>query len=938
MERKNFILIGFFLSNMAALIYEVVWGRELGYVFGTTAYAISTVLASFMAGLSLGSYFFGKLSDRRDPVRLFVLLELGIGFYGLFTLFIFSELTHPFLFIVRNFSGQAFLFTQFLTIFSFLSIPTTLIGGTFPVINKIYAVRFKELGEKVGVVYSLDTLGAAAGAFLSGFLLIPVLGLNLTTLFAATVNIFVGVTIFQIFPRGSVLRSPKREKTFSLFNWIVLVSFFISGFAALGYEIVLAHLLTIVFSTSIYAFSLILTALMLGLGLGSYLISKVVDKLRDPVGTFIALEVGIGLYFILLLSVFSKMDIIFLKLYQRFNDSFAILFGSFFMVFLALLLVPTTLMGASLPLVSRIFARKLSVVGLDVGSVFSTNTAGGIFGSLMAGFILIPFVGVEKTVITLAILNLIAGSLLLNYSKLKKQTFMVILVVFLGVTAAYSSYAVDPLIGGAYYYGIRFDSIDEYKEHKNSQTILFQQEDPHGSVTATGGDDVTALHINGKIDASNSKVDLTTEYMLAYAPLMFHKDPEKVLNIGLGGGFTLSSIEDFRDVKSIDVVEINPAVVEATKRVFPELNDNALVDPRLSLIIEDARNHLAVTNKKYDVIISEPSNMWLAGEGGLFTHEFYELAASRLNEGGIFAQWAPLFELGGRDLKVLLNTFQSVFPHVHVFVIQGGDIIIVGSLEETSYDYHILWGRFGSQKIERHFSKVRLSGVAGSPVPGPIEFFLSLYFMDPEEVEDYILGVGDLNTDDNLLLEFAAAKTHFRRRSFGETALADLIDFKRRRLGAITTSPRIINLVMATEKKDFYNLFNIEVERGVNWSIEDWGYGYIFHPESGSYNILRSFIYSTPAGKLSWIRIDNVPLSLRAEEVVQVIAHSQLVSPTFLEVFKTESGERYIYTDGQRLFAGWQCGEPNLNILILNSQDLEVGRGVFNRVNCISSN
>jgi spermidine synthase len=288
MERNNFLLIGFFLSNMAALIYEVVWGRELGYVFGTTAYAISTVLASFMAGLALGSYFFGKLSDRRDPVRLFVLLELGIGFYGLFTLLIFSELTHPFLFIARNFSGQAFLFTQFLTIFAFLSIPTILIGGTFPVMSKIYAVRFKELGEKVGVVYSLDTLGAAAGAFISGFLLIPVLGLNLTTLFAATVNIFVGATIFQIFPRVSVPGSPKREK-----------SFFISGFAALGYEIVLTQLLTIVFSTSIYAFSLILTAFMLGLGLGSYLISKVVDRLRDPVGTFIALELGIGVKWIL---------------------------------------------------------------------------------------------------------------------------------------------------------------------------------------------------------------------------------------------------------------------------------------------------------------------------------------------------------------------------------------------------------------------------------------------------------------------------------------------------------------------------------------------------------------------------------------------------------------------------------------------------------------
>jgi spermidine synthase len=628
------------------------------------------------------------------------------------------------------------------------------------------------------------------------------------------------------------------------------------------------------------------------------------------------------------------MDIIFLKLYLRFNESFSILFGTFFLVFLTFLLIPTTLMGATLPIISRIFSRDLSVVGWDVGSVFSTNTAGGIFGSLTAGFILIPLFGLEKTVIGVAMLNLTAGAILFRYSNLKKQIFIGLLVIFLGITVFFSSYAVDPLVGGAYYSGIRFDSIDEYTKNKNSQTLLFQKEDPHGFVTATSGDNVTALHINGKIDSSNSKVDLTTEYMLAYAPIMFHQNPGEVLNIGLGGGFTLSAIEDFRDVTSIDVVEINPAVIEATQKIFPELNDNALADPRLNLIKQDARNYLAVTNKKYDVIISEPSNMWLAGEGGLFTQEFYKLVANRLNKGGIIAQWAPLFELENRDLRVLLNTFQSVFPQVHVFVIQGGDIIIVGSFEEISYDYHILWGRSVSQRIDRHFSKIRLSGEADAPTPGPVEFFLSFYFMDPEEVEEYIMGVNEFNTDDNLLLEFAGAKTHFRRRAFSETALADIIDFKRERMGAITTSPRIINLVTETEKRDFFDLFNIEVERGVNWSIEDLGYGYIFHPEIGSYNILRSFTYATQVGELSWIRIDNVPLSLTAEEVGQILAHSQFVSPTFLEVANTERMSRYVYTDGQRLFAGWQCGEPNLNILILNSQDLEAAKSVFDRVIC----
>jgi spermidine synthase len=674
---------------------------------------------------------------------------------------------------------------------------------------------------------------------------------------------------------------------------------------------------------------------MLGLALGSFLIGRIVDRLKDVTGVFIYVEICIGLYALLMMLIFSKLDIIFLRLFFRFNDSFTTLFASFFLAFFILLLIPTTLMGATMPLVSRIFTRSLPEAGHDIGMVFSSNTFGGIFGSLSAGFILIPLLGTEKTILSGALLNIAAGAMLFKYSKLRKETFYGLFATFIFITAAFSSYAIDPLIGGAYYQGIWQGGLEEYKDDKRQTVILFQKEDPNGFVTVvTRPDGPTTLQINGKADASD-RFDIPTEYMLAYAPLMLHPNPVNILNIGLGAGFTLSAIEDFDEVRSIDVLEINPAVIEATVQEFSESNDDALGDPRLKLVVGDARNMLLVNEKKYDVIISEPSNPWLAGESGLFTQEFYWIAKNRLNKGGIFTQWIPLYDLSGRDLQVHLNTFHSVFPYVNAFVIGGGDMILVGSLDDLAYDYPTLKKRFDYPAVKRHFTRLTLNAVAHTAVPEPIEYFFSFYFMDPLEIKEYIVDEGELNSDDKPIMEFNTAVAHFMTGAKVERSLQDVLKFKVERQGAIATSPQIINHVTIGEQRDVFELFGIEVNKGVDWSLKDVGYGFIFFPESGVYNILRSFSFHTEAGDLSWIKVDNVPLGIPDVGAASVITQSQMVSLTMLEPFEKDGGAMFMFTDGNRLYGAWQCGEPNLNILILSSQDLETARDVFGRVSCI---
>jgi len=937
MDDERLLLIGFTFSNMASLVYEVVWGRELGYVFGTTAYAVSAVLAAFMTGLALGSFIFGRLADRQEPVRLFAFLELGIGVYGILTIWLFSALTHPYIFISKSLSGASFLFLQVALAMAVLLIPTTLIGGTFPVMSKIHARRFEQLGERISDVYSLDTIGAAAGAFASGFILIPFLGLARTTVFAAALNLLVGALIYQRLPELQ-LKAPerlKREVSLGAFEKTVLASFFLSGFAALTYEVVWTHMLGTVFSTSIYAFSTILTAFMAGLALGSYLVGKVVDRLKDPVGAFIYVELGIAVCAILLLSAFSKMDILFLKLYYSLNSSFVALFTAFFLLFFTLFLLPTTLMGSTMPLVSRIFTRALPEVGEDIGSIFSSNTLGGILGSLAGGFLLLPLLGVEKAIIAASLFNITSAALLFQHSKLDKNSFLGALAIFAAIGFLFTSYSISPLTGGAYYQGTRLERMEDYNRVKEQTEILFTKEDPHGVVAVTRYKGATSLLINGKIDASNGIEDLTTEYMLAYAPLMLHPAPEKVLNIGLGGGFTLSAIEDFNEVRAIDVVEINPAVVEATMEEFSELNDHALSDPRANLVVADARNFLLVNDRKYDVVISEPSNPWLGGESGLFTEEFYRLVKKRLEEDGVFVQWVPLYDLRAEDLKVLLKTFQKVFTHTHTFLTaSAGDMIVVGSAKDMDYDYKLMKDRLSRPVLKRRFTVFAASSERQRTANQDIESFFSYYALSPEEVRSYASGARDTNRDDHPLIEFASARFNFMNTT-RTSSILDIVHFKLESSSAILVSPPISNLTARVGERDVFGLFEMEVERGEDWQLEDVGFSYIQYPQGG-FRILRWFVYHTDAGELTWIRIDNTSLQMSVEEMQQAIAEAQLVSLTPMGVMEKDGGSLYLFSDATRLFAAWQCGRPSLNVLILDSQDFSSAGEEFRRVRCLS--
>ncbi len=942
MKTEKILLIGFALSSMSALIYEVVWSRELTYIFGTSVYAVSTVLATFMFGLALGSFIFGKLVDRQEnPLRLFALLEIGLGVYGIIVIGIFSLIVHPYRFLYSLLHGSSLLFlsSQFILAFIALILPTTLIGGTFPVMSKIYTEEFDALGEKVGVVYSLNTVGAAVGAFSSGFVLMPILGLNRTTLLAAFVNLAVGAIIYDLSNKtiSKIVEKVKHKKVgLRTLDKVILVSFFFSGFAALTYEVVWTRFLSLIFGTSVYAFSTMLTAFMVGLALGSYAVSKVVDSINDPVGAFILVEWGIGIYGMLLLLLFSNLDMLYFNIYSRWSASFSSMWFVFFLVFFSLLLIPTMLMGATLPLVSKIYSRDLRTVGGDIGAVFSSNTFGGIFGAFLAGFVLIPSIGIEKASLIAAAMNICIVVVLFRFSKIRKEVFLLIFVIFSIIGVSLSTYGVDPLQAGVYYNTNRFSNASDYEEFKAETELLFKKDDPHGLVTVTKGRGTTALHINGKIDANNVG-DIPNEYMLAYAPLFTHEDPKRVLNIGLGGGFTLSAIEDL-DVEQIDVIEINPAVVEATRQVFYQYNDNALDDPRVNLIIADARNYLFTSDEKYDVIISEPSNPWLAGEGGLFTREFYELVKQHLYKGGVFAQWVPLYDHRAEDFKVFLKTYQSVFPYVQVYKIKG-DAILVGSRELRGLDYLKLRERLDGDRVKEHLA--RMKRIIEYPGLSDVDYYLSFYLMNSEEIPSYIAETQEINSDDKPLLDFRTAKVHIMKGvPFKERPLADIMNFKLKREGMVLRAPPLTNMASIDGGNHTFDLLGVAFE-DVNWPLLDVGYWHsLSAADPGRFDILRSVIYATPFGELVWIRLDGVSGEVGKEAVKIYLADSQnILVPHLRDVGEMEIDlrEAYLFTDGVKMFAAWQCIENEaIYVLMLPyTEDIGGAKEVFGHVRCI---
>jgi spermidine synthase len=770
-------LVCFFFSGIAGLIYEVVWTRRLTLIFGTTLHSASTVLAIFMAGLALGSMIFGRLADRiKKPLHLYALLEVAIGIYALLTPALFGQLS-----VLRisqgNLEGvQGVTWITVVMVAAVLLVPTVLMGGTLPVVAKFLIRRREVVGTKVAQLYALNTFGGAVGALLAGYILIASLGISLTIYSAAFINIAVGFVTWwlqrdttgeQTWDEVDVERQPLRKKRGkrkrselhargSTQLSILLVGVGLSGLAALSLEVSWTRALTLVLGSSVYAFSTILTAFLLGIALGSWIAPRVMERGADPWRQLAFIELLLGGSVILLNIVFDRMPLWFLSLYQMAEGSFWGMQWLELALVLLVLLVPTTLMGTTFPLAARVYANDLERLGRSIGSLYFSNTVGATLGPLLTGFLLIPKIGMQTSILLAGMLYMLVGTAFVGVDKGLRSSVKVLagglLLGGLALGILLPRWDTELLTSGVYVYADTYDldqDTDELRDAMVTGEQIFYREGLTATVTVRRSGESLTLQINGKTDAGTN-LDLGTELILGHLPMLLHPHPEQVLVVGLGSGITLGAVEQY-SVESIDVVEIEAAVVEAAG-YFSEVNHAALDDPRLRLFVDDARNYVLATQSQYDVITAEPSNPWIRGVSNLFTREQYQAYKERLKPGGIMFQWAHIYSMSEQDIKTVIGTFQSVFPHTTVWQnLYAGDIFLLGTEEELSIDFERLVEELRRPEIQSDLGRTNLED--------PYRL-LSQFVMDEGSIRSYTQGAS-IHTDDRPILEFSAPKYLF---------------------------------------------------------------------------------------------------------------------------------------------------------------------------------
>ena len=765
---KSILYVVFFLSGATGLVYEVIWVRLTGLIFGNTSQAISTVLGAFMAGLAFGSWKLGKKADRTDdPLRMYGLLEIGIGLSAALVPLIFRVLDTFYWAVAPSVSSvpAGAVFIRFATSFAVLLTPTFLMGGTLPVLTRFFTENVDQVENKVGVLYALNTFGAAAGTIAAALVFIPGIGNTRTTLIIATVNVAIG--LFAVWTSGIKEASVETETltrpsdglsqgerpSNPTADRLVLVTLAVSGFVAMMYEVSWTRALSAVIGSSTYAFSIMLVTFLTGIALGSSIVGR-----RKPAVTLRLLgllQLGIAIGGLVFLIGYLAAPNVLIALIRAFYYSFPAVLMIQFVLSAGLMILATLCMGATFPIASQLYSSKFIILGRSIGNIYSLNTIGAIAGSLFAGFVLMPAIGTERTILAGLFFNAAMALLLLAEAKTSRIAQSVAVGLLIVATLAMRGgvfWKPDIMDRGVLIYSHAFESRPELtiSEHYEDTDVVYFKEGNNATISVRKGENYMALRTNGKVDASN-RDDMITQLAVGWLPVFYHPNPQSALVIGYGSGVTVGAVAGIKEVADIDCIEIEPAVFAAAPW-FSEINRRSYESPKLHMIFNDARNYMNITRKQYDVIISEPSNPWIAGVASLFTAEFYDRAVQVLKPDGVFAQWIQLYELDPEDLRMILYEVQRKFPEVSVWVTDS-DLIVIGSRQPPKLDAARLERTVKSDPaMTRDFRNFLHSEHA--------EGLLAYYVMSTETVRKFA-SKARRNTDDHPLLEFHAPRELF---------------------------------------------------------------------------------------------------------------------------------------------------------------------------------
>lgn len=774
MTPARLFLLVYGASGAAALVYEVAWTRLLTLHMGHGLAAASTVLAAFMGGLAAGAALGGQHGGRLDPraaLRAYAVLEVAIALLALLLPWELAALRPLLAWAYADGNhGLVFPLLRLGTSLVLVALPAAAMGATFPLASRWMVPSAARAPAAAGRLYAANTVGAALGAGLAGFVLLPALGLSGTTATAAALNVGAAGAAWWLAARTAPpaaeparavtpSRGPRAARGHPVTGvaghlGVAMLALGLSGFASLALQVVWTRVLALVLGPTTYAFSVIVAVFIAGIAAGSALGARLAARAAQPrVGLAICLAASVGCA----AAAAGGVDRALLAMAGAVaepNAAFERVLAVQVLV-VAVLLAPMAMaFGAAFPFAVAVGTRGDASLVRDLGALYATNTVGAIAGALLAGFVLVPHLGLHATIRALAVAGSAAAALLVLAPGIPARARAVGLAAGTAGAAAglgLPGWDVALVSSGAYKYAPAARGAD-LETALTAGRILYYREGATATVAVRESAGAISLSIDGKVDASNAG-DMLTQRLLAHVPLLLHPEPRTVAVLGLGSGVTLGSALR-HPVTRVDVLEISREVVEAS-RFFEAENHGALADPRTRLILGDGRTHLMLGRTRYDVVISEPSNPWMAGLASLFTREFFASVRERLAPGGIFCQWAHTYDISAEDLRSVVATFLSVFPDGTLWLVGEGDLLLVGSTTPIE-------PRLGD--LARHWSRPGVAADLASVGAREPFALLSAFVTGGEALARYAAGAPP-QTDDRTWLEFTGPRTIFSRQT-----------------------------------------------------------------------------------------------------------------------------------------------------------------------------
>jgi len=760
-----------------------------------------------MGGLALGSWTIGKYADQWSDKKIaivYIFIEFSIGVYALIfpslVGFIESLYIQIYQYLPNGLWSSIFLKSSVSMLM--IVIPTFMMGGTLPLITRFLSRNWKQYTNNVSLLYGLNTFGAILGTLITGFYLLEHYGISGASKFSASINFLVAFSFFLILkfypqisniPKEIELINNKEKKQIKKqtkkksklqkdklneFTILLFISYGISGAASMLYQVSWTRTLSLILGTSTYAFTTMLATFLLGIAIGSMLYRLIKHNISKT-KIYIYVQLFIVISVLILTIFFDELPLYYLSLVEKYFDQWNDLHNIRFVLAGLIMILPTLAMGLLFPVVCELISKHTKRVSGVVGKVYAVNSFGAMLGALSAGVFIIPSIGLQNTIYLGAFLNGFAMLIILLQTSQVTQKFKyymstLVIVFFIGIIAFSPRWSPKVMSSGVYTYADnyffvsnKFQKFDEKTEKdynfdqyniwktsmKNYELLYYKDGQVDTVAVMKNNDGVISLMVNGKVDASaKGEMDVATQIMIGQLPLLIHKNPKDVFLVGYASGITAGSILT-HDIEILTAAEISPSVVEASK-LFEKYNNNALQDPRLNLKTKDARHMLMVSNKTYDVIVSQPSNPWIKGQSSLFSYEWYEIVKEHLDDDGIFMQWLPAYSISEYNLKIILNTLNKAFPTLTLWTSSSpGDLIILASKNKAlKGSYKDMIKRANQPKVQALLQRAKLNSNT---------LFRDLFLRSNKEIQKYLDEDGikyEINSDDKLITEYSTPK------------------------------------------------------------------------------------------------------------------------------------------------------------------------------------